>query len=398
MDTGKGKYSDIIAKNRPNFATDGNFDGILDQNDPDLNLSTAEYVAKKLTDLGVSSIYEDATHHEKDYVLAIMRNGDGKTVFIRGMIQSSPSNQERELGAWICGHDTAALLAAIHTLVSAKSHWSGNLVVLFQPGELDDVELQDIIDTTRQNLLVTEKMVPDFIFAHHVCAAKSGLVAIQEGPAITVCNQVEVTASAESKLSTNPLSHIDSRITTKIPEQIKASFPWDIVITTSKINRRLEGVNTVLRFEIRTQFTRIGVCRLVLTRLEGFIDQEYMGCSIDIKKNPTLEKNSSSPSVRGPFRQAFSEHFGTDLSYAESTSYPGDFYGLQEAFPAAYAYWHVGGLTPGKNTAEEVQSTLTTAADAMALAVLSVLGCNKKDGARVEAEQDSAEGDSTKVS
>ncbi|KAK2785164.1 hypothetical protein FQN53_007906 [Emmonsiellopsis sp. PD_33] len=377
MDTGKGKYSDIIAKNRPNFATDGNFDGILDQNDPDLNLSTAEYVAKKLEDLGGFSIHKDTTLPGQNYyVRAIMENGIGKTVFIRGLIQSSSSNQARELGAGICEHDTAALLAAIRTLVSAKVHWCGNLVVLFQPSEIDDEELRDFANTTQADLIGIRRTIPDFIFAHRVCDVKSGLVAIQEGPAINFFDKIEVTAGTRSGLNTDPLPLITSWLTAEIPETIRASLNLDKAPAISDVDRRWDSSGLIiLRFEIRTEHTKIGVHDVVYRSLWEFIQQKYRAATIEIK-NSIPEKKSNYPSITGSFHQAFSEHFGTDLSYAESTSYPDDFYVWQCAFPAPYAYWHVGGLTPGKNTAEEAQSTLKTGADAMALAVLSVLGCN----------------------
>jgi len=108
---------------------------------------TASVVATKLRSLGFSEVMENIGGHG---VVAIVRNGPGKTVLLRSELDGLAVGEETGLpyaskvrmeDPWgvqrpvmhACAHDmhTTCLLAAAALLQSAQESWSGTLVLLF---------------------------------------------------------------------------------------------------------------------------------------------------------------------------------------------------------------------------------------------------------------------------
>jgi metal-dependent amidase/aminoacylase/carboxypeptidase family protein len=109
---------------------------------PTQELCTSLLVARKLRDLGFLEVFEDIGGHG---IVAMFRNGPGKTVLIRADLDALPIREETGLpyaskvemkDSWgverpvmhACAHDmhAAFLLAASSLLLAAKEHWSGD--------------------------------------------------------------------------------------------------------------------------------------------------------------------------------------------------------------------------------------------------------------------------------
>jgi amidohydrolase len=82
---------------------------------------------------------------EKTGVWCAIKNGPGKTIALRADLDALPIKEEnpvpyrsKVIGLMhACGHDmhTAILLGATEVLLRLKDHWSGTVVLLFQPNE-----------------------------------------------------------------------------------------------------------------------------------------------------------------------------------------------------------------------------------------------------------------------
>ena len=170
-----------------------------------MEFETAKYLASQLKDLG----FDVTENFGKTGVVAIMKNGPGKTVMVRADMDALPVKEETGLpfaskavvtdqhgkdwpAMHACGHDihmTVAMGTAAE-MVANKDLWSGTLIVILQPGE----EVSQGAIAMLEDGLFTKFPRPDFNLALH---ANSGLAAGQVGvvPGFALANvdSVDVT-------------------------------------------------------------------------------------------------------------------------------------------------------------------------------------------------------------
>ena len=128
------------------------------------------------------------------------------------------------------GHDmhTTALMDVATLLESARSHWTGTLVCLFQPNEETAGGAQAMVD----NGLYTSHAVPvpDIVLDQHIMTIKAGTVARRSGPILAGVDSFEIRVFGKGGHGSRPdicvdpivtASHIVTRLQTVVSREVK---------------------------------------------------------------------------------------------------------------------------------------------------------------------------------
>ncbi|HEX9782797.1 MAG TPA: amidohydrolase [Opitutaceae bacterium] len=165
---------------------------------------TAALLAGELRGLG----FEVTEKVGKTGVVAVLRNGPGPTVLVRGDMDALPlketsgvpyastavakdlaGNEHPVMHA--CAHDTHVtnLIGTARALVALKDHWSGTLVLVGQPAE-------EIVAGALAMLadgLYTRFPKPDYALALHTSSQlPAGVIGYGEGPFMASVNSVDI--------------------------------------------------------------------------------------------------------------------------------------------------------------------------------------------------------------
>jgi len=175
---------------------------------PELSLheeKTAAKLADKLRRLG----YEVTTGVGGTGVVAVMRNGSGKTLLVRADMDALPVKEQTGLpyaskvtakddsGAVVpvmhaCGHDVhmTSLIGAAALLAKAKDRWRGTLVLIGQPAE----EKVSGAAAMLKDGLLTRFPKPDFAVAiHDADDIPAGKIGYTPGYALANVDSVDIT-------------------------------------------------------------------------------------------------------------------------------------------------------------------------------------------------------------
>lgn len=175
---------------------------------PELSLheeKTAAKLADKLRRLG----YEVTTGVGGTGVVAVMRNGSGKTLLVRADMDALPVKEQTGLpyaskvtakddsGAIVpvmhaCGHDVhmTSLIGAAALLAKAKDRWRGTLVLIGQPAE----EKVSGAAAMLKDGLLTRFPKPDFAVAiHDADDIPAGKIGYTPGYALANVDSVDIT-------------------------------------------------------------------------------------------------------------------------------------------------------------------------------------------------------------
>jgi amidohydrolase len=145
---------------------------------------TADVVADRLRDKGF-----EVTERVGGFgVAAVLRNGDGPVVGLRGDMDALPVFEETGLPyasenpgvMHACGHDmhTSCLVGAAEVLAATREHWSGTVLVIGQPSE----EAVSGADAMLRDGLFTRFPRPDVVLGQHVTPAPAGTLLHRSGP------------------------------------------------------------------------------------------------------------------------------------------------------------------------------------------------------------------------
>jgi amidohydrolase len=168
-------------------------------------IKTSAKLAAEMKKLG----FTVTTGVGKTGVVAVLKNGPGKTLLIRADMDGLPVLEQTglpfaskvkatgiegiESGVMhACGHDThmTGWISTARRLVAMKDKWSGTLVMIGQPGEERGIGAKAMLDDG----LYTRFPKPDVAIAFHDAAqAPAGMIGYTEGYALANVDSVNIT-------------------------------------------------------------------------------------------------------------------------------------------------------------------------------------------------------------
>jgi amidohydrolase len=186
-----------------------------------METQTAARLAKELRALGL----EVTEGVGGTGVVAIARNGSGRTILLRADMDGLPLEErsglpyaskvrQRDPGGvergvmHACGHDThmTALIGTARQLLARKSQWQGTLVFIGQPAEETISGAKAMI----QDGLYTRFPKPDFALAFHVSAQdEAGKVSVPLGITYSSSDSIDITVRGVGAHGASPHKGID---------------------------------------------------------------------------------------------------------------------------------------------------------------------------------------------
>lgn len=391
---------------------------------------TSSIVASHLDTLSGFTVHRGVGGHG---VVGVLRNGSGPTVLLRADMDALPHLEQTNLEyastkvakgpdgkdtavMHACGHDlhTATLMAVATLLHTAKSHWRGNLICLFQPDEETSYGAQSMI---ADGLYDQEKYgipIPDIVLGQHTHAIKAGVVALSGGPILTAVDSFEVRIFGKSGHISRPdicidpvvtASHVVVRLQSIVTKEVR---PEDFAIVACASIHGGTAANIVpdfvdIKISIRSYKTEVHERLVEAVKRVVFAECKASG-SLDVHE-PTFTTIMHAPATSNDEKSAeilkasFNEYFGDNLIPSDPFGASEDFSYLAAACGAPYVFYMFGCIEPAvwdkaKEAGEVeklphnhsaffapvIQPTMTTAVDAFALAALTFLD-GASDGA-----------------
>jgi len=434
------RISEIVQQFRPDFTTYESLYKHLHSN-PELSFQEHETSAKIQHDLQQHDLFRIQSKVGRTGVAAVLENGHGPNVLLRADIDALPIEEKTGLPYastkrmknlegiekpvmhvsnptplispktniinQACGHDmhTTALLAAASLLIKARHHWSGTLILCFQPAEEVGAGAQAMVDDG----LYLKVPVPDVVLGGHVMPFRSGYIGTRRGLMASAADSFRLTIhghgghASQPHRSRDPIltaAHTITRLQTIVARETN---PTDSAVVTVSAIHAGDAENVIptkaqLKLNIRTFHpdTRARV----LASVKRIVDAEALAG--DAPKPPDLKPTSSFPflmnddAVTAKLETSFAAHFQcSGQNYDSNTIKLGgseDFGILATAVNRPANYWCYGGIDPAIwDKAEEagkleslpfnhspyfapvVQPTLMVATDAYAVAALTWL-------------------------
>ncbi|KAF2860144.1 metal-dependent amidase/aminoacylase/carboxypeptidase [Piedraia hortae CBS 480.64] len=336
---------------------------------------TSDLIAKRLNE-----ICKDFHICEKvggTGVVAILRNGSGKTVLLRADIDALPIVERTGLPyaskkrmkdsegiekpvMHACGHDMhiACLLAATELLVSAKDTWSGTLILAFQPGEEKGTGAQAMVDDGMYSADKHMVPVPDVCFGGHVLANRAGTVGTRSGLIANSADSMRVTVHGRGGHASMPNHLIDpivmaSSIILKLQTIVSREVdPSDSAVVTVASIQAGDADNVVVddaELAIDVRCTNAETRKKVNQSIKRIIDGECQASNA--VKPPTYRVTRTFPltindqDTTTRLQETFAAHFGDEFS-PNCARMPAseDFSNLATCNKVPYCFFIYGGV------------------------------------------------------
>ncbi|APX94449.1 peptidase M20 [Halomonas sp. 1513] len=365
-------------------------------------------------------------------VVALLRNGEGPTVMLRGDMDALPIKEatgldfaSREIGVaedgnevplmHACGHDlhSSCVVGAASVMAALREHWQGTLMLICQPAEEIFGGAQAMLDDG----LYARFPRPDVILGQHNMPALAGSVGHRPGGTMAACSNLAVTIHGAGGHGSMPAQTVDpvviaAHVVTRLQSIVSREVPPEetVVVTVGKLHAGTQAniIPHSAELEINVRSFDDALHRQVVASIERIVRAECeAGRSLtppDIRVlNQTIALHND-PTAVEHVRRAHAEHFGTASLYDMprlngSEDFPlfgnaaaGGFGG--EDIP--YVYWFIGATpaerweaTPGKSVSGKMRHlemphspyyfpgndvTLRTGIEAMAAGALAYLG------------------------
>ena len=347
---------------------------------------TANIVATRLEDLG----YAVTRNVGGTGVVGVLERGTGPTVLLRADMDGLPVREATGLAyaseatalnaegiqvpiMHACGHDmhTTALLGAAGKL-AADPHWSGKLMLVFQPAEEIGQGAQAMVDDG----LFERFGTPVVVLGQHVAPLPAGSLGLRKGPAFAASDALKITLHGRGGHGSRPETTIDPvvlaasvvlRLQTIVSREIAGTET--AVLTVGSIKAGDAGNiipdSAELRVSVRT-FNPDTRTR-VLAGIERIVNGEALTAGAE--RTPEIEYLHSFPAVvnQDAAVDTVAAAFTAELPHVKVVD-PGVLTGsedvgiLAKASGAACAYWLLGGADPqhfsADHSLEEVVRTV----------------------------------------
>ena len=356
---------------------------------------TAKLVADKLK--GFSSDLDIRTGIGGHGLIAILKNGPGKTVLLRADMDALPVKEDTGLPYeskkrmpdingvekpvmhgesmeialilmyWAsglnlylaCGHDfhITCGLAAAEYLINTRKTWSGTCVFLFQPSEETVSGARTMVDDGLYDPKRHGCPIPDLLLAQHVVPLPAGVVSVGAGTAMATSDSFKVVVygsgghGAAPNRTIDPIviaSHVVVRLQTIVsrevaPSQfgvvtvglIQAGETPNIIPDQAELRVNVRCLNPTVREKTIAAMKRIikAECDAGASPKEPLIEH--------IQRAPLLENDQKLHDV---LEDAFTKHFEKNF-VPNMPPFPGseDFPELGIAVGKPYCFWFFGG-------------------------------------------------------
>ncbi|MEU9500324.1 amidohydrolase [Streptomyces sp. NPDC048196] len=379
---------------------------------------TAAEVARRLTGHG----YDVTTGIAKTGVAGVLRNGPGPVVLLRADMDALPVTEDSGLDyastvpgrMHACGHDVhvTCLLGAADLLATGRAHWSGTLVVLFQPAEEVGSGARAMIEAG----LYSEGLVPtpDVVLAQHVAPFGAGLIAYCAGACMAAADSLEITFHGTGGHGSRPETTIDpilmaasfvQRVQTVVAREVA---PKDRAVVTVGSFHAGDSANVipdraVVRLSVRTFDEAVRTA--VLAAIERIARAEAAASGADrdpqITTLDTFPVTVNDTDLLTQVNRDFTQLFGEQRLFAYDPATGSEDAGLlATAAGAPLYYWWLGGWDPdafrtalaagrlaqdipsnhSPHFAPVVRPTLTMGVEALTVAALNQLGGGARAG------------------
>jgi hippurate hydrolase len=378
---------------------------------------TAAAVAERLRDLGFQ-VHEGIGGTG---VLGVLKGGDGPRVLIRADMDALPVAEASGLpyastvtatdaeGAEVpvmhaCGHDVhvACLLGAAELLARGRAHWSGTLLVLFQPAE----ELGDGARSMVQDGLAELVGRPDVVLAQHVLPFPAGTLGTRPGPFLSAADSMRITVHGRGAHGSMPQAAVDPvvlaamivlRLQTIVSREVPPGEFAVLTVGSVQAGTKSNVIPDRARIELNIRTYDTGIRESVLAAIRRIVTAECQASGspkepeFELYDQFPLTENDQAATAR--VAAAFGSFFGERAGTLPRQTASEDFSDIPVALGAPYTYWGIGGIDPdvyaaaeragriaqdipvnhAANFAPVVQPTLDTGTQAIVVAALAWL-------------------------
>lgn len=383
---------------------------------------TAQVVSDHLESIGYGVRRNIGGHG----VASALENGDGPSVLLRAEMDALSIEEETGLPyaskrrmkdtdgvkkpvSHACGHDmhVTCLLAAAELLYSARSRWSGRLILIFQPNEERGGGARAMVQDGLYER--GDIPIPDVALAQHVVNIRSGFVATREGYSLAGKSVFQVTILGKGGHGSAPQDCIDpiviaAYIVVRLQSIVSRDIdPNKMVLITCGSIHAGDAPNAipdkaVLRVDIRAYSP--DVLKKAVSAFHRVVKAECEASGVT--ETPSVEQIESVPplvsdhaTVTAVTRE-FKEHFGKGNTETMSLDTAADDFCILVPEGVPYAYWNFGSEDHKKwqkahdegrlnelpnnhssKYAPLIQPTLEAGTQALAIAALTFLKPNK---------------------
>lgn len=373
---------------------------------PELSLQefeTSKRIISELESYGVESIQRIGDTG----VVAVISNGEGPTVALRGDIDALPmaersgkeyaatgvtqvdnnTGQETPV-AHTCGHDVhiSSLLGAVQAFNSHRELWSGTLMAVFQPAEETAAGARMMVEEG----IVEKLSAPDVYLGQHVLGSlPGGAVGTRVGAVMSEAASIEITLHGKGShgsmpnLGVDPIvlgSAIVTRLQSVISREIAASETAVLTVGSFHAGTKSNIIPDSAVLQLNTRAFSKDVAAHLHEAIERIVRSECAAARCpeppEFKYYDQYPLTSNDESVTAQVRAAFDEFFGensVDLAQVPASE---DFSIIPDAFGIPYSYWGLGGFAdqqnaPGNHSpafAPDMQPTLDRGVEALVVA------------------------------
>ncbi|RAO71831.1 uncharacterized protein BHQ10_007843 [Talaromyces amestolkiae] len=388
---------------------------------------TAKAVVQKLRE--ISSNLDIKEGIAGTGVIAVLRNGPGKTVMLRADMDALPLKEQTGLPyashkemedvhgntqpvMHACGHDmhVTSLLAAAAILFSSRERWGGTLVFLFQPAEEGTSGAQGMVADG-----LYEKHgcpIPDIVLGQHVSFRRTTHVFTKPGLLMAGVERMTIKIFGKGghgsmpHMAVDPVvmaAHIVVRLQTIISREVEPGELGVITVGSIHAGTAPNVIPAHAELHLSIRFTSTEQRNIIVEGIQRVVKAECLASKspqepiFDISEstNPMVNDILATEAVSNSFKA----HFGADhFPMAKVVPAAEDFSYLATSIGKPYCFWFLGGhdgedydrrkkegtldSVPSIHSpffAPVVQPTLTTGAEALVTAALTFLSNDKSN-------------------
>lgn len=307
-------------------------------------------------------------------VVGLLHNGAGPVVLLRADMDALPVREATGLpyasevtvpdadGDQVpvmhaCGHDVhvACLAGAAQLLADGREHWSGSVVLVFQPAEETGDGARGMVEGGLRELVPP----PQVALAQHVMPLPAGRVGTRPGPALSAADSMRITLYGRGAHGSMPHAAVDPvvlaamivmRLQTVVSREVPPGETAVLTVgsiragTTSNV---IPG-EAVLQLNVRTytDATRTTVLDAIqrIVRAECAASNCPQEPEFELFDRFPLTDNDEAATER--VAAAFAGFFGDRTQPVGQQSASEDFSDIPVALGVPYTYWFIGGTDP----------------------------------------------------